>query len=125
MLCRGLASISDGEEQSTAYAIYAGDTMVGFIMYNHTPLDPDDPWDSDSYNIWKLMIDENHQGKGYGRQSLLEVIAEMKTMPKGSAKYIDVHVNPENVAAMKLYNSLGFADSGLRDDDEIVLRMNI
>ena len=113
------------EGYATAYAIYAGDTMVGFIQYSYTPLWPEDPWDSDSYNLWKLMIDVNHQGKGYGKQAILKIIDEMKTMPNGPASYIDVHVCPDNEVAMKLYDSLGFKDSGLRNDDCIVLRMHI
>ena len=45
--------------------IYDGDIMVGFTMY-----------DEADYEIIRLMIDQEHQGKGYGR-SAMELLIEL------------------------------------------------
>src|SRR3954465_429625 len=50
-------------------AIYSDETPVGFIMYNDRPLD------DGSYHISRLMVDREHQGKGYGRAAVVEVIS--------------------------------------------------
>src|SRR5436305_9924903 len=41
-------------------AIYAGDRLVGLIVYNTSP-------ERDRYFITRLMIDHAAQGRGYGR----------------------------------------------------------
>ena len=48
-------------------ALYDGDTPVGFTMYG---LDVEDT----EYWIYRLMIDQRHQSKGYGRQALAMVL---------------------------------------------------
>ena len=47
-------------------AIVADGTVVGFIMLQ---FDPDDD-DGRPFQLWRLMIDADHQGKGYGRAAL-------------------------------------------------------
>lgn len=50
----------------------------------------------------------NRQGKGYGRQSVLqgiEYIAQMKTID-----FIEIGVSPENSRAISLYRSVGFKE---------------
>jgi len=37
------------------------------------------------YYIWRILIDKNHQGKGYGKQAIAKIIEEIKTMPHGKA----------------------------------------
>lgn len=55
------------------FGIYDGDTPVGFLMIGYGV---DDDWENPpaiafgNYSLWRLMIDRNHQGKGYGRQAL-------------------------------------------------------
>ena len=91
-------------------AIYTGETMVGFIMYNNQPLG------DGSYRISRLMIDQGHQGKGYGRMAVVEVIERMRQIPECTE--ILVEYSPENVVAAHLYTSLGFepfSKKGYRD----------
>ncbi|MDR2167669.1 MAG: GNAT family N-acetyltransferase [Clostridiales bacterium] len=117
-LAHAYISITTGCGYATPYAIYAGGAMVGFIMYDYQPKDP-------SYYIWRLMIDKNHQGKGYGRAAIEKLIAEIKTRPHGPADCIEVFVVAENVAAIKLYDSIGFVDTGVVDEGEMLLRLGI
>src|SRR6476620_626783 len=52
-------------------AIYADDTMVGFAMYGREAETGFD-W------IIRLMIDARYQGRGYGRATMLELLARLK-----------------------------------------------
>nr|WP_263326715.1 GNAT family N-acetyltransferase [Neobacillus sp. Marseille-Q6967] len=54
-------------ENFEAMAIYADDQMVGFTLYG---LDGDD----NNYWIYRIMVDERFQGKGYGTRALQEII---------------------------------------------------
>ena len=81
--------------------------MVGFTMYELV------------YAvgfILRLMIDEEFQGKGYGRAAMLEVIRRLKLHPE--VEQIATSHVMENEAAARLYESLGFVDwkHELRDE---------
>ena len=52
-------------------ALYDGDTPVGFTMYG---LDVEDT----EYWIYRLMIDQHRQSKGYGRQALAMVLERIR-----------------------------------------------
>ncbi len=97
-------------------AIYDGDMMVGFIMY---ALDPDD----EAYWIYRFMVDRDHQGQGYGRKGLRQVIERLKVLP-GCDK-IFLSYEPENLVAEKLYESMGFAKTGQIEHGEIVSCLNL
>lgn len=56
------------------YAVWAGDQVVGFLLID---VDEDDK----QYMVWRLMIDQAHQGKGYGRAVLEAVIELAKQHP--------------------------------------------
>ena len=80
-------------------AIYFEEQVVGFLVYCTTP-DPEG-----NYWIPALMIDEKHQGKGYGKAALQAIIHEMSH--KRAIRIMIGH-RPENLIASQLYESLGF-----------------
>ena len=84
--------------EKIALAIYAEDTPVGLIAY-----------DLYDYDIWRLMIDERYQGKGYARQVLKRVIEILRF--HGAQTEIRTDIAPDNKAAKILYESLGFRES--------------
>ena len=94
-------------------AVYSGDEMVGFVMFG---LDTDD----DRFYLARLMIDEKHQGKGFGKAATLEVIDRLKQTE--GCKEIYLSFVPENENAEKLYKSLGFERTGEMNGKEIVMR---
>lgn len=87
-----------------ALAIYHEDLMIGFTMYG---LDPDD----NNYWIYRFMIDEKHQGKGYGKHAIKEVLTNL--MKKPDCQLIMVGYHQENTPVHNLYKSVGFADKGI------------
>lgn len=95
-------------------AVAAGDRVVGFVMW---AVDPDDG----SGWIGGLVIGREHQRRGYGRaavRALLERLRREQGCPAAALSYA-----LENAAARALYASLGFSETGEREDDELVARL--
>lgn len=106
------------------FALYDGETPVGFIMmaFDDAPPEdtPDEPFQESIYEIWRLMIDARYQGRGYGRQALECAIAYLRTKPCGESKKIVLSYEPENQIAKQLYAAVGFTETGLIYDGEAV-----
>lgn len=84
-------------------AIYAENTLVGFMMYC---VDPDDG----EWWLYRFMIDARYQGKGYGRAALSQVLERVRA--DESRRRIFLGVEPCGVASQALYRSLGFRFDG-------------
>ncbi|MBL8017990.1 MAG: GNAT family N-acetyltransferase [Ignavibacteria bacterium] len=97
-------------------AAYAGDEPVGFSMYGVEDED-------DSVWIIRMMIDESHQGKGYGRQLLEQTTGHIKNALSRSEIYLSFV--PGNDTAKKLYESFGFKDTGRFEHGEIVYKLEL
>ena len=68
------------------FGIFADDKAVGFLMiaydYGEVCNDPDAPEIArNNYFLWRLMIDEEEQGKGYGRKAVELALEFVKTFP--------------------------------------------
>ncbi|WP_339159789.1 GNAT family N-acetyltransferase [Paenibacillus sp. FSL W8-0186] len=50
-------------------AIYSEEILVGFLVFCLNPDMDDNYWD-DNYWIPAIMIDDKHQGKGYGKAAM-------------------------------------------------------
>src|SRR6266542_822891 len=57
------------------FAIYAGETVVGFLMLRHDYPGPRD------YYLLRLIIGAGHQGRGYGRAALRQLVHHVRTLP--------------------------------------------
>ena len=71
-----------------------------------------------SYYIWRFMLDERYQGKGYGRKAAALAIHILKTAD--SEKPIKLSTEACNEKAQGLYLSLGFQKLPELDGDDIV-----
>ena len=70
------------------FGIYDDDAPVGFLMIGFGGGWEGAPSVAEgNYNFWRLMIDERHQGKGYGKQAVQLALEFIKTLPCGSAEY--------------------------------------
>jgi len=98
------------------FAVYDGDEMVGFVLYGFDE-------EEERFYLGRLMIDEKFQGKGYGRAATLEVIERLKQVE--NCKEIYLSFVPENKNAEKLYESIGFKDTGELNGGEIIMRYEI
>ncbi len=91
------------------YAIYAHDELVGFIL-----IDIDD--ETSEYMIWRMMIDKNHQGKGYG-QKVVEKVIEIAQSRDDTDTVIANYVKG-NDAMQSIVTRLGFKQTGFDEDDQ-------
>ncbi len=94
------------------YGIYDDETPVGFLMYGYNFQYPD----YESF-ILRLMVDENHQGKGYGKFGMQKMLEIFRADQRISC--VGISYEPNNNAARKLYASLGFVETGKMLEDEI------
>lgn len=95
------------------FAIYAGENIVGFLMYNSVPEELDAYW------IYRIMVDKRFQGKGIGKAASNLMMDEMATSL--NTEKIAVGYHPENRDAHHLYGSLGFLDNGDRFGKEMAV----
>ena len=110
------------------FGIYDHETPVGFCMIGY---DVDDSWTdapavaTKNYNVWRLMIDERYQGKGFGKEAMKQILDFIRTGPCGSAEKCWLSYEPENTAAKELYRSFGFRETGDRDGNEIIAILDL
>ncbi len=97
-------------------AIYAAGEPVGFIMLFD---DPDKP----EYYLWRLMVADGHQRKGYGRRALELLVEYVRSRPN-SSELLTSYV-PAEGGPMQFYKDFGFVETGEVDDDEIVTKLEL
>lgn len=98
------------------FAIYADNIMVGFIMLGYYEAEG-------YYTLWKFMIDERYQNKGYGRKALKLGINYL--IDRFQVKEIYTAYYAANHVAKKLYTSMGFRETGEIVGTEIGMRLII
>lgn len=94
--------------------IYFGEDPVGFVM-----IFADE--EKAEYFLWRLMIDQDHQGKGYGYLAMEMVITHVNTLP--GAKVLLTSYVPGAGNPSPFYYKLGFEETGEWEDDEKVLKL--
>jgi GNAT superfamily N-acetyltransferase len=102
--------------------VYAGDEPVGFVMlsWNVAPQPPEiiGPW-----FLWKLLIDQRHQGRGYGAAVVRQIVRLIQA--EGGTELLTSHVPGEDGPA-GFYERLGFVATGELDPDgEVILRLTL
>ena len=66
------------------------------------------------YDLQQFMIDKRYQGKGYGAEALRLILEELRS--EAHFDHVEVCVKKEDKAAVRLYEKMGFTDSGYVDD---------
>ena len=100
-------------------AVCDGDTPVGFVMLS---------WDLvpgpgllGPFFLWRLLVDAEHQGRGYGRAILNEVVALLRA--EGATELLTSCV-PGEGSPEPFYRGFGFVPTGDTDEDgEVILRL--
>jgi diamine N-acetyltransferase len=96
-------------------AIYNGETPVGFLMTNESP--GEQPY------LWRLMIDQKHQGHGHGKHALsilCERLAKLRALELHTSCVAGVD------GPLAFYERLGFTPTGETDEDgEIILKRSL
>jgi diamine N-acetyltransferase len=92
-------------------AIYAGDTLVGFILTVQYPR-------KKACYLWRFMIDRAHQGRGYGQRALDHLVRLTKKDKEMGYIYLRCCMLPGNASA--LYSKLGFIERVRLGDDAVM-----
>ena len=95
------------------FALYDGVALVGFAI------------SAGNYCLWRLMIDERWQGRGYGKQAIEKVVEYVRTKPFGEAEYCWLSYDPDNQRLGKLFTSFGFAETGEMDGEEVIAALKL
>lgn len=112
ILARAYAYRNSG---SRAFLIYNEETPIGMVLYH-------DEESQNAYVFSELFIDEQFQGKGYGRAATKLVLDNIKKDGKYH-KVILCYIEG-NDAAKKLYEGFGFVETD-RDEDEIIMELKL
>ncbi len=96
--------------------IYAGDDPVGFVMLE---LDTT----KQQYGLWRFMIDERYQGRGYGREAIRLVVEQVRSLQ--GARELLTSVVPGEGSPGSFYQRLGFSFTGEVDHGEQVMRLEL
>ena len=80
------------------FGIYADEKLVGFCMFVFAPQAEDE---DDRYWLWRFMIDQSEQGKGYGQAALAEIIRYFKD---NGADRLFLSTELENEGGLHVYH---------------------
>lgn len=98
-------------------AIYWNELVVGFLLLE---IDKDEA----EYFIWRIMIDQQYQGRGYGRKAL-EVLIKKAQMDSTCNNIIADYV-VRNEKMKHLLTSLGFQEIGfIEENNEVAMRLDL
>ncbi|GFZ75776.1 N-acetyltransferase [Paenibacillus marchantiophytorum] len=95
-------------------AIYCDDNLIGFLAFCKQPDGEGNHW------IPAIMIDENNQGKGYGKTAMKKLIELIESM---GCKRIMIGHRPNNLIAGRMYESLGFKKASEEIIDGEIIRL--
>jgi GNAT superfamily N-acetyltransferase len=115
-------AVEQPEGSSWYRAVYLEEEPVGFVMlsWNVTPRAPDiiGPW-----FLWKIIVDQRHQGRGIGRAIVEHVVRLIR--PEGATELLTSHVIGEGDPG-GFYERLGFVATGTFDrQGERILRLDL
>ncbi|MGE7925063.1 GNAT family N-acetyltransferase [Viridibacillus arvi] len=83
--------------------------LIGFTMYGFSE-------EQNFFELCRIMIDRKFQGNGYGPRAILLVIEEMKKLEGCNEIYLSTE--PNNKCGKKIYEKLGFKNTGRIVDGE-------
>jgi len=107
-------------------AIVLGDTPIGFLMVNISPDDEEGALvPAEDYPfafLWRFMIAKSYQKKGYGKKAL-DLLVDKLRKEGYRALYSSCHLG--KVSPYRFYLSYGFTDTGVFEDGEEVIRLDL
>lgn len=91
---------------------------VGFLLFGlpeqHAP---------GHYGIYRLMVDPAWQNRGIGRRAMELLLEELRARP--DAQRIWICYKPDNAVGQRFYASLGFVETGLDGDGEMIAEIRL
>jgi diamine N-acetyltransferase len=101
-------------------AVCAGGEPAGFVMVSWD-VEPQPPEIIGPWSLWKLLIDQRHQGRGYGAEAVWHVAGLVRA--EGATELLTSHV-PQDGGPAAFYERLGFVPTGQLDmNGEVIVRL--
>ncbi|MEP6640467.1 MAG: GNAT family N-acetyltransferase [Gaiellales bacterium] len=117
-----IEAVEDPAGRAMYWAVYAGDTPVGFVMISDE-VAPDSPGHIPHY-LWKLLIDHRHQGRGHGSAALDLIVEYFRARP--GVDVLRTSAGQGEGSPIAFYERYGFQRSGeIVFDDEVLLQLRI
>lgn len=113
-----LEAAAEPDAQALYWAIYADETPVGFVMIADEVGSPD----YIAHYLWKLLIDERYQRRGFGTATLDLVVEYFRN--RGVATMWTSAGQGEG-SPVTFYERYGFQRTGDSHGDEVLLRLEI
>jgi diamine N-acetyltransferase len=103
-------------------AVYDDDTPVGFVMLSDgiSVKNMKNPEFLGPYFLWRLLIDQRHQHRGYGAATIALVADHLRTA-HDDAEVLLTSCRPGPTTPLGFYLGQGFRRTGEIHDGEIVL----
>jgi diamine N-acetyltransferase len=98
-------------------------SLLGFVMISEDIPQPMDDDPIGPYFLWKLLIDERFQDRGYGAATLDALVGYLGTRPGADVLYTSCADGPGSLRGF--YLRYGFTDTGRIMWGENVLALNL
>ena len=114
------SSANEGSDDLTGVFPVSASSVEHHLVDGETSVDEEEEDPEDRYWLWRFMIDQNEQGKGYGQAALAEIIQYFRAH---GADRIFLSTEPENECGVHIYHKAGFVETGDMDDGEAVMKL--
>jgi len=108
----------EGHWDMFPYGMYDEGTPVGFLMLSYN-------YEFARFQgfILRLMVDDAHQGKGYGKFGMNWMLEKYRADER--VRVVGISYEPNNEVARTLYAGLGFQETGEIVDGEMLALLNL
>lgn len=114
-----LYSIAEAQFYPEAHsrAVYNRDeVLVGYALYGRDVF-------TGKWKVFRMMIDAQHQGQGYGKATMDSIIQQIASKPDGNQ--ILICYKEENNIARRLYTGLGFVPTSTDNDGNVSAELTL
>ncbi|HET9906758.1 MAG TPA: GNAT family N-acetyltransferase [Anaerolineales bacterium] len=114
-----LYSIAESQfyEDSRSRAIYnEEDLLVGYALFGRDSF-------TNKWKIFRIMIDQSFQGKGYGESAMKEIIKQISQETDGNE--ILICYQDANETARRLYAKLGFVEQEIDVEGKVTALLRV
>ncbi|MGN0626765.1 MAG: GNAT family N-acetyltransferase [Oscillospiraceae bacterium] len=125
-LAEAYVAMTSGDTVPMPYGIYDAeeDVMVGFLMLGFCE-EGDEDLPEPFYCVWRIMIDANCQGMGYGREAMEKAVELVKERPLGSADKFCAAYTSDNDGAAALFEGAGMTAGEADENGNVLAVMDI
>jgi diamine N-acetyltransferase len=119
-------AVVDARARPRYWTVNDGDEVVGFVMISDGIPAEQLAAERDligPYYLWRLLIDERHQRRGYGTAALDAVVAYVRDRPGADALYVSA--GQGDGTPQPFYERYGFVPTGRIVEDEVVLKLDL